>query len=251
MLKRFVFCLSSTLLFMCAVASNPMIVAHRGHHRAEGSAENSIRSLVKADSIGADRCEFDVWISADDILYVNHNADVAGVVIEQSESAELDKCLLKNGEKVPRLEAFLDTAKSLAIGLVLEVKPHKDVAREDAAIAGIMRLIDDKGLADRTEYISFSPHACEVLARESGRPVSFLSAATVDELRQMGATGADFNVGVFRKNPGLVKELQDAGFVVNVWTVDKPEDISFCIESGVDMITTNEPELVRSMLSEQ
>ena len=44
-------------------AEGTRIVAHRGHWNAEGSAHNSIRSLVKADSVGADATEFDVHVT--------------------------------------------------------------------------------------------------------------------------------------------------------------------------------------------
>ena len=46
-------------------AAKPKVVAHRGYWKTEGSAQNSIRALVKADSVGCHSTEFDVWISAD------------------------------------------------------------------------------------------------------------------------------------------------------------------------------------------
>ena len=61
-MKRFLAIFSMLAVMASAMASVPQIVAHRGYHRAPGSAENSIRALVKADSIGAEWCEFDVWI---------------------------------------------------------------------------------------------------------------------------------------------------------------------------------------------
>ena len=38
---------------------------------------------------------------------------------------------------------------------------------------------------------------------------------------------------------------------VNAWTVNKEEDIREMIDLGVDCITTNEPELTRSILGER
>ena len=35
---------------------------------------------------------------------------------------------------------------------------------------------------------------------------------------------------------------------VNAWTVDKDEDIRWCIDNGVDFITTNVPFKVREMI---
>ena len=249
-MKRILLSLLLALAVACVYAAVPQVVAHRGYHRAPGSAENSIRSLVKADSIGAEKCEFDVWLSADGVLYVNHNADVNGVVIETSGSSVLDTCRLKNGEFVPRLTNFLDTAKTLSIDLVLEVKPHKNTDRENEAVEKIIKMIDEKGLKDRTSYISFSRNACRLLARDSGRPVLFLSAATPEELAEMGCVGADFHVNVFRTHPDWIEKLHACGMPVNIWTVDKPDDIQYCISNGADLITTNEPELAQKMIAD-
>lgn len=232
-----------------ALAAVPGVVAHRGHHRAEGSAQNSIRSLVKADSIGAAACEFDVWISADSVLYVNHNADINGVVIETSTSEAIDICRLRNGEAVPRLNAFLDTAATLGIDLVLEVKPHKGADRENLAVDSIVEMVKAKGLEPRTSYISFSRNACRRLAALTDNHVAFLSAATVDELREMGCDGADFNIKVFREHPEWIDALHAAGMTVNIWTVDAPDDIQWCIDHGADLITTNEPELTARLIA--
>lgn len=104
-------------------AAKPKVVAHRGYWKTEGSAQNSIRALVKADSVGCHSTEFDVWISADGGLYVNHNADINGVVIETADSAALAACRLGNGEPLPTLSAFLDTAATLKTQLVFELLP--------------------------------------------------------------------------------------------------------------------------------
>lgn len=246
-----------TFLFLCFLllsglrvsGKTPAVVAHRGYHTAEGSAENSIRALIKADSIGADYCEFDVWISADDVLYVNHNADIEGVVIETSNSGEIDKCKLKNGERIPRLETFLDTARNLNIGLILEVKPHKNIERENVAIPLILQMIDKKGLKDRTTYITFSRNACRLLADTSGRPVQFLTGVSPEELKSLGATGADFNIKVFRNQPEWLKQYKASGVPINIWTVNSEDDIMYCIENGADFITTNQPELAATLIA--
>lgn len=43
----------------------PHVIAHRGYWDTDGSAQNSIRSIVKADSIDCFGSEFDVWMTAD------------------------------------------------------------------------------------------------------------------------------------------------------------------------------------------
>lgn len=239
------------LCFMTAVAATPKVVAHRGHHRAEGSAQNSIRSLVKADSTGVWGCEFDVWSTADGKLYVNHNADINGVDIETSGWEAVDTCHLKNGERIPRLEDFLDKAMTLRTNLVLEVKPHKDKTLEANAIRKIISMVNERGLAPRTYYITFSRPGYEQLVTESGRPTYYLTGTEPAYIEKTGGAGADYHISHFRKNPGWIPALHKMGKEVNIWTVDKEEDIIWCIDNDADYITTNEPELAQRLIKQK
>ena len=54
-----------------------------------------------------------------------------------------------------------------------------------------------------------------------------------------------------KKHPEWVKMSHDLGMEVNVWTVNEPEDMQWCIDHGVDYITTNAPELLQEILKKQ
>lgn len=231
-------------------AAKPKVVAHRGYWKTEGSAQNSIRALVKADSVGCPSTEFDVWISADGGLYVNHNADINGVVIETADSAALAACRLGNGEPLPTLSAFLDTAATLKTQLVFELKPHKNPERENAAIEKIIRMVRDKGVEDRITYITFSRNAFDGFVAKGGRPVFYLNGVSPEVLKEIGGSGADYHINIFRKNPEWIGRLHSMGMPVNIWTVDSEADIQWCIDHGADYITTNEPELAMRLVEE-
>lgn len=232
---------------LCQAAS-PKVVAHRGHWRAEGSAQNSIRALVKADSVGCDAVELDVWIDRDGTVWVNHNKDINGVVIETAPTDSVAPQLLKNGEPIPTLARFLDRAARLRPDIVLEVKPHADSLREDAAVDAAIAMVNERGLAPRTSYITFSRRAFDRLVARSGCPVQFLSATEPELLKEIGGSAADYNIIHFRKHGDWIERLHGLGLGVNVWTVDKQEDLEWCIGQGVDFITTNEPELTLRLL---
>ena len=238
------------LCAFCASAATPSVIAHRGFWRAPGSAQNSIRSLVKADSIGCWGTEFDVWITADDVLVVNHNAGIGGHSIEASPYDSIAAVRLPNGETLPTLERYLDAAAPLSVQLILELKPHQDPRREDAAIAAIIRMIDEKGLRVRVTYISFSRHAVSELARLSGRPVYMLSATEPAKLAALGATGADYHFSHFERNPRWLDEFKAASMPVNVWTVNDPERMRWCAFQDIDFITTDRPDRAIEIYSE-
>ena len=66
-----------SLLFILLAAgagsalAQPKVIAHRGYWKAPNSAQNSLASFSKADSIGVFASEIDVWLTADDRLIVN------------------------------------------------------------------------------------------------------------------------------------------------------------------------------------
>ncbi|MDP5229837.1 MAG: licheninase, partial [Cellulophaga sp.] len=87
-------------------ADNP-VIAHRGAWKAKNLPENSIEALKQAIALGCTGSEFDVRMTADSILIVTHDADYAGVLIEENTYATLAKHKLENGEILPTLRDFI------------------------------------------------------------------------------------------------------------------------------------------------
>ncbi|MCH5216925.1 MAG: glycerophosphodiester phosphodiesterase, partial [Muribaculaceae bacterium] len=78
-MKKYLFCLAAIVFGLLTVqAGKTKVVAHRGYWTAPGSAQNSIRSLIKADSIGCDATEFDVYMTSDNVLVLNHDGVING-----------------------------------------------------------------------------------------------------------------------------------------------------------------------------
>lgn len=221
------------------------VVAHRGHWMPSGSAQNSVRSLVKADSINCFGSEFDVWQTSDGVLVVNHDRKVGDIVIEESPSETVLAIDLKNGEKLPRLSDFLDAAKTTDLRLVCELKEHKDKSREASAVKGIVKMMADKGLSHRVDYITFSKDGMLNLIKEApaGTAVYYLEGdMSPAELKAVGAAGLDYDLKTMQSHPEWIKEAHDLGLKVNIWTVNDEAGMQWCIDNGADFITTNFPE---------
>lgn len=232
-------------------AAQPKVIAHRGYWNTKGASQNSIRSLVKADSIGCYASEFDVWMTPDSVLIVNHDPNINGVVIQNTPSEIVLKEKLSNGETVPTLDAYLKKAQGLKTRLVLELKTHDSRAREKAAVKATLDMVKKYGLEDRTDYIVFSKDAFKqyIKLAPKGSKVYFLNGDFIPaQIKADKGAGIDYSLKVMKKHPEWIKGCHDKGLEVNVWTVDKPEDIQWCIDNGVDYITTNEPELVQKMI---
>lgn len=247
--------ISALCLLICTIlgsASTPKVIAHRGYWKVPGSAQNSIRALVKADSIGCFASEFDVWMTTDSVLVVNHDGDINGVIIESSPSDIVMQQKLQNNESIPTLDDFLAAAESLDVNLILELKVHDNRSMEKEALKKSIDLIDKHGLNDRVTYITFSKDAYKqfIGSTPEDTEVYYLEGDYIpQQIKESGGAGIDYHLGVLKQHPEWIDECHDLGLLVNAWTIDKPDDMKWCIEHNVDFITTNEPEVLQCLLS--
>lgn len=244
MMQRY-FLLLLSIVTLAAFAQ-PHVVAHRGYWKTDGSAQNSIASFQKAAEAGCWGSEFDVWLTADGVPVVFHDATVEGIRIEDTTYATLMNIRLKNGEFIPTLQQYLmEALRWSSCRLIFEIKPHRN-AQRDARISEVaVELINMLGLADRTDYISFSKHVCKrvhELAPEA--KVAYLNGdLSPQQVKELGWTGIDYNTKVFDNHPDWAQQAKKLGLEVNVWTVDGEEALTrFANMPGIDIITTNDPE---------
>ena len=91
-------------MFGTITVHSQQIIAHRGYWKTDGSAQNSIAALMKADSIRVYGSEVDIWLSSDGIPVVNHDADVTldgkKLVVQDTPFATLRKVRLASCECV-------------------------------------------------------------------------------------------------------------------------------------------------------
>ena len=241
-----------SILSLVALAQ-PKVVAHRGYWRTDGSAQNSITSLQKAAEVGCWGSEFDVWLTADGVPVVFHDATIDGIRIEDTTYATLMNLRLQNGEFIPTLQTYLQEAQHWPdCRLIFEVKPHRN-AKRDAMISEMsVELVNMLGLASRTDYISFSKHACKRLHELAPQAkVAYLNGdLTPQQVKEMGLTGIDYSIATFNKHPEWPLEAKELGLEVNVWTVDGEEALTrFAQMPGIDIITTNDPETLIKLLN--
>ena len=230
--------------FLSTRVPHTQIVAHRGYW--QGNQENSIESLKKAQEFGCWGSEFDLHLSSDDVVLVNHDGVVKGVNIQNNPSEKVKG-------QVPTLDEYLKQgAKNKDCVLVLELKPHKKQEREFILIDKCLEALKARKLLDpkRVAFISFSYPICKELAKRCpGFTVQYLEGdKSPAQVYADGINGIDYHYSCFKKHPEWVKEAHDLGMSVNVWTVNNEKDIKQMINLGVDQITTNEPALTREIL---
>lgn len=256
MKRLFLLLLAGCLMTACSEKpAEPQVVAHRGYWKTEGSAQNSIASILNAGRIGAYGSEFDVNLTCDGALVVNHDFTYHGLKIYENTLADLrcDTLRLSNGEIIPTLDEYLEASKQYPeMKLVFELKSEGDPQYEAVALPACVEAITRLGVADRVEFISFSLSACKEFARLMPKNVvEYLGGEIAPaELHKMGITGIDYEYNVFYEHPEWIGEAHKLGMVVNTWTVNQEEDMRKLLELGVDQITTNEPELAQRVIKD-
>jgi glycerophosphoryl diester phosphodiesterase len=223
------------------------IVAHRGAFKKNGFPENSIASLREAIRLGCAGSEFDVRMSADDSLVVNHDPHHNKLEIEKTSYADLIQHPLSNGEKLPTLREYLLAGEkdNKHTDLVLEIKPSglgPDRAR--AIVDKVIALVKEVKPAYRIVYISFDYNMCtRILEKMPRAHVQYLNGdKSPDQLKAAGIQGMDYNFSVYKKHPEWIARAKELGIVLNVWTVNDLAMMKGFLEQGFDLITTNEPE---------
>ena len=224
MTKKLILAAAMLLTGSAAVAAQPKVISHRGYWTAPNSAQNSLASFTKADSVGVFGSEIDVWLTADDKLIVNHDRVYKGTDInmEKSTLKEITSIVLPNGENIPTLDAYLRlVAAKPDTRLILEMKSLSDLKREDLAAEKIVKALRKYNLLDRTDIIAFSINACLAFKKlmPDGRIFYLNGDLAPRSIKKLGLTGIDYSMSVLRKNPKWVEQAHKEGFEVIVCTV--------------------------------
>jgi glycerophosphoryl diester phosphodiesterase len=221
------------------------VVAHRGASAANPPG-NTIAAFAEAVKQGADWVELDVHLTADGEVVVHHDPVLAdGRVLGELSAADLP-------DHIPTLAKALVACSPLAVNV--EIKPDGVDALRPSLIAKVVELLQSEPTSREFLVTSFDHDICDqVRALDATVPTGLLNAHGNSLQTDLDRAGSAGHVAI---NPwyGLVtKEFVDRahalGVVVNVWTVDDPEQMRALDEMGVDAIITNVPSLCREVLS--
>lgn len=223
------------------------VIAHRGAWKMKKLPENSIASLQEAIRLNCHGSEFDVHMTLDSVLVVNHDPTLQGLSIPKSTYAQLLTKKLSNGESIPTAEAYLKAGmKQKKTKLIFEIKPQKMGKERDLYLAArCLDLVRKLKCEEWVEYISFGYDICQYLvANDPKAKVQYLNGDIAPEkVKADRLTGLDYHYSAFQKNEWIVPAKQQ-GLTLNAWTVNAVPEMEWLIAHDFDYITTNEPELL-------
>ena len=245
------------------------IAAHRG-----GAAlwpENSLLAFHSAIALGCDLIELDVHQSRDGVVTVIHDATVdrttdgTGAVGAMT-AAELRRLRLRDprgavsAERVPTLAEVLTTAWSSHAGLLIEVKEPAPGDRYDGVEERVLAAVAAAGMQARVTIMAFDPRTI-VRVRELAPRMrtSFLvepftveragvrPEVTIDWARAAGAT--DVGLEQTLVDERVVAVARAASLALGVWTVNDETAMRRMLALGVDILTTDRPDLARRLVT--
>jgi glycerophosphoryl diester phosphodiesterase len=231
-----------------------LVIAHRG---ASGHApENTFPAYELALVQRADMIEIDLHLTRDGAIVITHDEDLTGLggrgEIMDASLAQVRALDAGGGERVPLLSEVLDRFGA-RIPFNLELKrgtraTYPGLPRET------LREVEERGLLDATLFSSFSDEILAELRRLAPRArLGCLVSPReperwLDRARAVAACAVNLWSGL--ATPEAVEMAHAAGLAVNVYTVDRLEEMRALIGRGVDGIFTNLPDRLRALVGD-
>jgi glycerophosphoryl diester phosphodiesterase len=244
----------------------PFFAAHRGG--ALLWPENSLLAFRNALALGADFLELDVHLTKDGGVVVIHDPTLDRTTtgsgpVRARALAELEGLRLKDrdgtvtGEPIPTLEQVVALAAAGKRQILLEIKTDERRERYPGIEEKVLAVLDHHRFVPFTVVMAFEgatwrrvrqlrPEA-RVAALYSPR---MLPAAAVEpELLALAQAGVAF-VGLHQVlvNSEVARQARLAGLGLAVWTVNEREAIARFIETGVNLVITDRPDLAKELL---
>ena len=212
-------------------------------------------AIRQAITDGADYAEIDVQTTADGVVVLMHDADLARIgsvsrrldAIEYEELKTIDIGSWFSADFATERIATLEEAIELARGRIklnIELKYN----RPDPDLAGkVGHIVRERGFIKECVITSLD-HKALIVFRKSCPEVrvGLIVFRSVGNPLQTDVDFVSMNAG--RVTSGLVKQAHKQGKEVHVWTVNDPHNALAMIEMGVDNIITDDPEGLRRLL---
>ncbi len=232
--------------------NKPLIIAHRG---ASGHApENTMAAFQLALDQHADGIELDVMLSKDGRLVVIHDDTVDRTTNGNGQVRDLTLAQLKsldagNGEKIPTLEEVLNVFGGRFL-INIELKNY--ATPFDRLPIAVADLLKTKKYPEMLIISSFNPLNLGRFRRRC--PQVKQGLLTLHNKADLWIWRL-FKYNAFHPyyedvDEGMVSKLKAKQQQINVWTVDKPEDIRRMASLGVNSIITNLPKETREVLEQ-
>lgn len=230
------------------------VVAHRGGWKHSGASQNTLGSLQHAIDLGCQGSEFDVWLTKDKKIALNHDNDLEGRIIEKTTLAELQQIKLNKGEVIPTLEQYVNLIKTQnKTRIVLELKSNKWNKNILELADSCVQIVHRMNAQAWVDYITFDYRGLKVIREmDATAHIAFLEPSVNLDLQKLdGISGIDYHFSEYDKTEKLYERCQMLGLTMNAWTVNTGEWMKRFLDLDIDFITTDEPEMLLKLIDDR
>jgi glycerophosphoryl diester phosphodiesterase len=255
----------------------PLIMGHRGN--IGKAPENTIQALEAALEIGVDFLESDVRMTRDNELVLFHDDDMERTTgepgsvrertLEELRQMDFGKMFTQDGVTYPfRNKGMTILTLREAFEEFPDVKFNLDIKDlDDRSPALLANMIDEYDRRSSVIVASFKP--IQMKRYREAMPDSITSAHPGEvrnfvygtKFRALGLFSRNIQYRVLQVpiksgrltvvNERFVEDAHKRGIAVHVWTINEREEMEWLVDLGVNGIFTDEPAMMREVLSER
>ena len=227
---------------------NIKMIAHRGVSGLE--RENTCPAFVAAGVKSYWGIETDVHVTLDGKFIIIHDDDTLRVSGESHTVEETDFDTLRSLRLIdkstgivrhdlvlPTLSEYIRILRHYEKHAVLEIKNPM----EKADLERIITIIRQEQYLEHTTFISFDwQNMLHLRCLLPAQSAQFLMETWEEDLpERLASHHLDLDIYFKCLTEERVRRLHEKGILVNVWTVDSPEDAAALAQMGVDQVTSN------------
>jgi glycerophosphoryl diester phosphodiesterase len=208
--------------------------------------ENTLLSFERAAEMGAEWVELDVHQTRDGALVVIHDANLDRTTNGRGRVADLTLAELKRldagqGQGIPTLDEVLEWARQRGIGVDIEVKqaPARSVVDAVADFQPVLITGFDHPLVADIKRLAPSLRTGLLYAHRPLDPVGMARAADAAVLLPQWPYVLSEDV----------QKIHAANLELWTWATSDPAALTALIAAAVDAIATNDPDVLRELLS--
>lgn len=245
------------------------IISHRGANRL--APQNTLPAFEAALKIGVDGFETDVHLTSDGVPVICHNykvnetsdgiGKISAMTYDEFKAYDFGGYFSPDfkGTTAPSLDEFLRLCAGADLEIInIEIKPSLE--NDMSVVSKTIQMVKDYGLFDKLLISSFSSKMLLVAKKTDKQcKTAYLYSPDKREAHSIWHRAAEFakEIGACALHPNkcyvtkeYVKKAHDAGVAVNVWTVNKVNEMKKFIEMGVDGLITDCPDVAKTLIEQ-
>jgi glycerophosphoryl diester phosphodiesterase len=229
------------------------IITHRGAWKDYNLPQNSLAALNKSFEMGYFQTEFDVRLTKDNVLVINHDISFHHINIEKTLFKNLSNYTLVNGEMLPTFVDFVSIGLKIVpkCQLYCEIKTEsKDLIYLNQLAIQVTDTIQSYQAENIITIICFNLELLVLIGKlNAAIKTQYLGGdKNPFYLKEVGISGINYNLKAYQTNLAWFNQAKELNLSTNIWTLNKVNEMKLALKMGFDLITTDLPNTLQKII---